>query len=260
MVRVAVGVVVGARRRRRKINKFGFMIDIHAHILPGIDDGARTLEDSVALVRELAAAMGVTEVVATPHYVDETIYASPRTENMRLMRKLQQELDKAGVDVKIHLGNEIYINDKIAKLIKEGLATTMTGSRYLLVELPMSGEYPGGEDILVDLMHEGYKVILAHPERYATVQRDFKIVQDLYGMGVLMQCNLGSVVGKYGKHARKVVRKMAKEGLIFAFGSDIHHVQGEEYWVEVQKKLRKCYDEEGLERVLTRNASEIVGM
>lgn len=228
------------------------MIDIHAHILPGIDDGAPTLEDSIAMVRELAKN-GITEVIATPHYVDETIYTSSRFENTRLVERLQRELAVFGVDIKIFLGNEIYINDKIEQLLANGRMASMAGSKYLLVELPMSGDYPGGEDILQDLLMNGYKVILAHPERYAAVQNDFAIVRNLHEMGVLLQCNLGSVVGKYGKHARKVVRELIKEGMIFAFGSDIHHCYGEEYWAEVHKKLRKYYNEDELEQVLVKN-------
>lgn len=234
------------------------MIDIHAHILPDIDDGAQTMRDSVEMVRELAKA-GATDIIATPHYVDETIYTSPRDENEKLLDELRRELANEGVGVELHLGNEIYLNEKIAELVGAGEVATLAGGEYLLVELPMSGEYAGYEDTMRDLMAAGYKVILAHPERYIAVQNDFTILQNLREMGVLLQCNLGSIIGKYGKRARKVVRKLAKEKMIFAFGSDIHHCQGADYWALAQKKLGKYYGEPELEQVLVGNPRGILG-
>ena len=233
------------------------MIDIHSHILPGIDDGAETLENSVAMVRELAEH-GVTDVIATPHYVDETIYTSPAGDNLQLMEELKVALANEGVEMEVHLGNEIYINERVAELIETGKMSTLAGGEYLLVELPMSGEYPGHTDVILDLMENGYKVILAHPERYAAVQDDLAVVTELYNAGVLLQCNLGSVIGQYGKHAKKTVRELAKRKMIFAFGSDIHHCRGEDYWMEVQKKLRKIYSADELEQVLVKNPQKIL--
>lgn len=212
--------------------------DLHSHILPGIDDGARTLDESVEMVRELAD-LGVRRVVATPHYMVETIYTSPRKENLKLVRKLQKRLDAEGILVEVLLGNEIYINEQIEELVSLGLVAPLDGSEYLLVELPMSGEYPGYKDILAELMSDGFKVILAHPERYATVQEDFGVVEELYDAGVLLQCNLGSFAGQYGKSAQKVAEKLVASGMVFGFGSDIHRVRGEKYWRKVRKKLRK---------------------
>lgn len=235
------------------------MIDIHSHILPGVDDGAETLADSVEILRELVS-QGVTDVIATPHYVDETIYMSPRRENARLLDELRQELSREGVEVRLHLGNEIYICGKIAELIKFNRISALKDSEYLLVELPMSGEYPGYEDVMRDLMREGYKVVLAHPERYTVAQEDFEMLEKLHEMGVLLQCNTGSFIRQYGKHAEKTAVKLAKSGMIFALGSDVHHVRGREDITLALKKLRKYYDEEGLEQVLVRNPRKIIGV
>lgn len=235
------------------------MIDIHSHILPGVDDGAETLTDSVEILRELVA-QGVTDVIATPHYVDETIYMSPRRENARLLDELRQELSREGMEIKLHLGNEIYICGRIAELLKFNRISTLNDSEYLLVELPMSGEYPGYEDVMRDLMREGYKVVLAHPERYTTTQEDFGILERLCEMGVLLQCNTGSFIRQYGKHAEKTAVQLAKRGMIFALGSDVHHVRGREDITLALKKLRKYYDDEGLEQILVRNPRKIIGV
>ena len=122
------------------------MIDLHSHVLPGIDDGVADIADSVKLVRELANG-GVTDVFATPHYIDETIWTSSREVNLKLVSDLQKRLDDEGIVVKIHLGNEIYINRKILKLLESGEISLMGDSKYLLVELPMSGDFLGFSDI-----------------------------------------------------------------------------------------------------------------
>ena len=234
------------------------MIDIHSHILPGIDDGAETFEDSVNIVCGLVS-QGVTDIIATPHYVDETKYTVPYDENKILLENLRAGLDSKGINVNIFLGNEIYINDKIPELLEKNIITTLADSKYLLIELPLNGEYQSYEDIFADLMERGYNVLLAHPERYEITQEKYQTLVDLCDMGVLLQCNLGSVIGKYGKGAQKLVKKLAKEKRIFAFGSDIHHPNRNNFVSLAQKKLSKFYDEKSLEQVLVKNSEKILG-
>ena len=233
------------------------MIDIHSHILPGVDDGARTLTDSVDLVKELVES-GATAIVATPHYVSETRYVSPKRENLKLFEELKRVISDEGINVDLFLGNEIYIDRSIEQLIKTGKIVPMANSDYLLVEFPLNESFPNYRDILMDLVKNGYKVILAHPERYAIVQKDFSLLQDLSDIGVLFQCNLGSIIGKYGREAKKILKKMANNRMIFAFGSDIHHCRGAEYWISAQKKLSKYYSEEDLKRVLITNPKKMI--
>ena len=189
------------------------MIDVHSHILPGIDDGARTFEHSVEIVRILAN-QGVTEIIAAPHFVNDSIYMSSKADNAKLLKELQRRLEEESIDVKLHLGNEIYIERNIKELLKKRQITTMAGGAYLLIELPLNDEFPNYNDIFGELMNSGYKVLLAHPERYAFCQEDFEKLMELYEMGVLLQCNLGSILGKYDKHAKKTLIRLAKEKMI----------------------------------------------
>lgn len=234
------------------------MNDVHSHILPGIDDGAKDFDESVEMVRELAA-QGIERVVATPHYIPETSYTSARVENLKLVEELRRRLAAAGVFVEVALGNEIYINKNVDELVRTGVASSLVGSRYVLVELPLNDEYAGAKDVLAELVRKGYKVVLAHPERYAVVQKDLAVVEELRGVGVLLQCNFGSLVGQYGKSAQKTVTALARRGMVYAFGSDVHRVRGAKYWHGVKEKLWKCYDAAGLEQVLVRNPREIWG-
>ena len=233
------------------------MIDIHAHILPGIDDGPGYLVDCVAIVRELAE-QGVTDIIATPHYVADTIYNSTRFQNSKLLKELQKALNAEGIGVNVYLGNEIYIDKDILEFLKKRKISALNDSKYLLIELPMDGEFPNYEDYFLELLNKGYKVVLAHPERYAIVNEDFDVVRNLYEMGVLLQCNLGSITGKYGRSVKKTIKKIAKEKMIFAFGSDIHHLEGPDFVRSAQKKLSKIYSEKELKRLLVDNPSKIL--
>lgn len=244
---------INASESGRKIR----MIDLHAHVLPGIDDGAPDFETSLALLKELADG-GVTDVIATPHYITETIYATSREINLGLLASLRRRLKERGIDVNVYLGNEIYICKEILSLVREKTISPLADSKYLLVELPMSGEFPGYSDIFLELLRAGYRVILAHPERYASFQEDFALARELHKMGVLLQCNLGSFSSLYGKKALKTARELAKAGMIFGIGSDIHHLRGDEFMSEAFKELGKLYDADELERVLVGGGEEIL--
>ena len=233
------------------------MIDIHSHILPGIDDGARDIAESVEIVRQLVE-QGVTGVIATPHYMDGTAFVSSRKTNLKLLAELKLALMEEDLKINVFLGNEIYISANMLDLLEARKMTTLADSSYLLVELPLDDEFPDYEDHLQELMNHGFRVILAHPERYTIVQEDYEVVRKLHQMGVLMQCNLGSIVGRYGKETKKVIKRLMKDKMIFAFGSDIHRCSRTNYLTEAQKKLRKYYSERELNWMLNVNPKKII--
>ena len=101
-------------------------------------------------------------------------------------------------------------------------------------------------------------MILAHPERYGIFEEEYERVERLHEMGVLFQCNMGSVVGKYGRDVKRQVKRIIKDGFVFCFGSDIHHARGKMEINEAKKKLAKYYDEAGLEKVLVKNPRKIL--
>lgn len=233
------------------------MIDIHSHILPGVDDGVKTLASSIELIRELSRS-GATDIIATPHYVSETRYVSRKDNNFRLLEEVKSALLAEQINVEIYLGNEIYIDPKIAKMIGQGIVSTMAGSRYILVELPLNKSYPSYKDILVDLLDMGYRVILAHPERYEIIQTSYDVLLELHSLGVLFQCNLGSVMGKYGIEAKTVAKRIMKDSLVFAFGSDAHHCHGVDYWVKAQKKAARYCSERQFNQAMTLNPRKML--
>lgn len=233
------------------------IIDIHSHILPGIDDGAKTIFDSLAIIQELAS-QGITDIIATPHYINESIFMSDSKKNKKLADELNKQLKNENIDVSVYLGNEIYISNNIPELINNSKISTLAGGRYLLVELPLDEEFPNYEDYLLELMNQDYKVILAHPERYTLAQDDESMLDNLYEMGVLLQCNFGSINGKYGKDAQKLAKRLAKNHMIFAFGSDIHHPNKKDFINQARKKLSKYYTAKELEELFVENPLKIL--
>ena len=233
------------------------MIDIHSHVLPGIDDGAENFADSVAILRGLSQ-QGITDVIATPHYVTSSSYKSTAVVNQQLLKALNHQVKLAKIPIRVYLGNEIYIDPQIASLLRVNHISPLAGSRFVLVELPMSGEYVDYSDILMSLVYEGYQVILAHPERYHTIQNNFTIAEELVEQGILLQCNLGSFIGQYGRHAKKTVRKLAKKHMIFAFGTDIHRQRDYSEITLAQRKLRRYYKKDELNQVLVKNPAMII--
>lgn len=208
------------------------MIDLHSHLLPGVDDGAQSLEESLDVLKNYEEH-GITELVLTPHYIPGTNQISSRAENLKLYAKLCLRAREADIHLKLHLANELYIDrdivDNLHKNLISPLGRDHTGKTYLLVELPMSGEFDGYEDILYNLSAEGFQVVLAHPERYATVKSDYKTIDKFLEAGVLLQCNLGSLIGQYGHRAKRTVKRLLKDGRVFAFGTDVHAAYDDYY-------------------------------
>ena len=215
------------------------MIDIHSHLLFGVDDGSRTLEESVHVIKKLSE-VGYTDIILTPHYINDSTYVSTREENLDVLKRLKVGLIRNNVNVNLYLGNEIYIDSEIANLLKNNIISSLNDTKYLLIELPMSGENEIYYDIFLDLINMGYKVILAHPERYISFQKDFNKIYELKELGVLLQSNVGSVLGDYGRGAKKTIKRLLKENLITFMGTDIHH--NKEEYTFVLKAKKKIFE------------------
>lgn len=233
------------------------MIDIHNHLLYGIDDGSKSIEDSVNIIREMSK-IGYTDIILTPHYISHSKYNSPRDKNLILLENLRNVLGENGIDINLYLGNEIYINHHIGDLLDNGKISSLNGSKYLLIELPMNGEYDY-LDVFEDLIYDGYKVILAHPERYHAFQKDFDKIYDLEEIGVYFQCNIESILGSYGKGAIKMVKRMYKEKKVSFLATDIHHKK-RDYgkFDKAKKKIRKYLSFSEMEELLVENPSKII--
>ena len=195
------------------------MIDIHCHILPGTDDGAADLSEAIAMA-EAAAADGVAEVVATPHWM--THERKGLAELHWALAELGESLALHGLPVRVHAGAEILLEPDLPMLARRGKLPTLCSGPYILVEPPFAGLTGFTEQTLFELQALGLRPIVAHPERCATFQADLGRLVLLVGRGVRVQLNAGSLMGHYGGRAQAVARQMLRWRLAHAIASDGH--------------------------------------
>lgn len=229
------------------------MIDFHSHILPNIDDGSRSLNETIHILKEAKKA-GFTKIISTSHYIDG-YYEANQEERTKLLNEVKENFQ----GMELYLGNEIYITNQMTELISEKKASTINNSKYVLFELPMNTKAMDVKEVVFRLMEKGYVPIIAHPERYKYVKENIEYVRELADMGVLFQSNYGSSIGMYGKKAQKTQKKLLEEGLIQFFGSDVHTVeQVYTKMPKILKKLRKIISEEELEQFSTVNPQKVL--
>ena len=196
------------------------MIDFHSHIIPNVDDGSRSVEETFELLKEAKEA-GFSGVISTSHYMEE-YYETDVAERSVWIKAISENLGKKDIDLKLYLGNEVYITKNIINLLETRKATSINNSNYVLFEFPMNSKPMDMYDIIYDMLEYKLIPILAHPERYSFVQKDPNLVYDLIQKGVLMQSNYGSILGMYGEKAEIIVRKLLENNMVHFLGSDVH--------------------------------------
>ena len=195
--------------------------DIHCHIVPGVDDGATDIGETVKLLR-MEYEQGVRTVIATPHFrfrMFETPAEKVR-EQFRLVEKAASEISP---DLHVYLGCEFHANMEMLPMLREQKVMTMAGSRYVLTEFSHNSEESYIRERLGALLSGGYKPIMAHIERYEATRNSLDFVEELADMGVYMQINADSITGKDGFFAKRYCNKIMKDGLLHFVGSDCHN-------------------------------------
>ncbi|QNR83918.1 histidinol phosphatase [Pedobacter riviphilus] len=204
--------------KKNKVTDISWLsIDIHSHILPGIDDGSPDLATSLRFVKSLQE-LGFDQLIATPHIYQE-LYPNTKETIFNAKDLLQQEMDKGNVSLKLSAGAE-YMVDQDFKM--DGPLCTLD-QKYLLIEMSYLNESPGISQTIFDLEIKGYKPILAHPERYTFYFKDRSRLRRFKEKGCLMQLNLLSILGYYGKDVKQLAELMLKEKMYDFAGTDLHH-------------------------------------
>ncbi len=202
------------------------MIDIHSHILPELDDGSQSLRESLAMAR-MAVDSGVTAMVVTPHCEGDR--AREVRESWEL---LKEALEESEIPLKLYPGMEIFGTPNTVRYLQEGKLFTLNGSRYPLVEFSFRSDGEEETAILRSLRKAGYVPIVAHPERYSYVQRDPGLVNRWFQMGCCLQVNRGSLLGRFGRHARYVGMELVERGFASVVASDAHSSRQRTPWME----------------------------
>ncbi|GBF73581.1 hypothetical protein PA598K_01883 [Paenibacillus sp. 598K] len=211
------------------------MIDIHTHILPGIDDGAADWEASLALARA-AAAEGITTIVATPHHASSS-WRNPASVVRPLVDELQTRLDAERIPLRILPGQEIRVHGDLLDAWERGELLTLGDSSYILVEMPFT-EIPAG---MADLLHElrvmGLRPIIPHPERSAPIMKQPQRLAELVEAGAYSQVTAASLLGGFGKRCQESAWTLCRQGLVHLVSSDAHHAERRGF------RMREAYDE-----------------
>lgn len=197
------------------------MIDIHSHILPGIDDGSSNIKTTLSMLRQ-AAEDGTKEIVATPHFCrgyGESTY----DEVKELVNGFNKVAKSEDIPITIYHGQEVYYSENMIEDYKQGVIGTINNSKYMLFELPMRSKLDSEVfDILYELQIMGLTLILAHPERYKFVMDDPTSINKFIDEGILFQMNAGSVLGKFGPTVKKTANILLENRIYNFIGSDAH--------------------------------------
>ncbi len=200
------------------------MYDLHAHILPGVDDGAVTSEDTLAMSR-VATETGTKVVLATPHRKDVT-----ENRSVGYLRGLIADMNKQnrayGVELSLVLGMENHLDTDLPAEIEAGRALPMNGTRYILVEMPFFGRPDYIEDTLAVVQSMGLIPVLAHPERIEAFQREPDMLKRFIKSGMLSQITSGSVTGHWGEEVRWFTHILLGSSMAHVMASDTHHAAG----------------------------------
>lgn len=227
-------------------------VDIHSHLIPGIDDGAKTLEDSLVLIQGLQD-LGFSKIITTPHIYKEHY---PNTKEIigEGLDVVKLAMKQARIQMPIEASAEYFMDDHFEGLLDNKNIHPLNG-KYVLVEMSFFGAPPKLEDYIFKIQLKGFTPILAHPERYLFFQNDYDHFHELKAKGVLFQINANSIMGYYGKPVKTMAHKLLKDKLIDLIGTDVHHIGHIEY---LKSNIKNKEFQQILSRYVFQNA-EIFG-
>ena len=222
-------------------------VDIHSHLLPGIDDGAKNIETSIALITKMRS-YGIKNIITTPHVLGDLYQNSSDTIKDKL-REVQEELQRKNItDVTINAAAEYMMDEQFSELLEKNDILTIKDN-YVLVEMSYFSAPINLYEILFEIQVKGYKPVLAHPERYSFLHNDFNHYYKLKKAGCLFQLNLLSLTEQYGKGVQKISEKILKENLYDFVGTDTHHNNH----LELLKKIGTKKNLEKIKHLLDNN-------
>jgi protein-tyrosine phosphatase len=196
------------------------MIDLHTHILPGIDDGARDLETSLEMAR-IAVADGTRLLACTPH-INPPIYNNNTQNITGATAALQEQLDNNGIELGLIVGADIHLTANLLQTLQDGTAPTIAGSRYLLLEPSHDVMPPHIDRFCATVIEHGYTPVLTHPERLIWINQHYDVICNLDALGMVMQLTAGSITGQFGKTVQYWADRMLAEGRVDIIASDAH--------------------------------------
>jgi tyrosine-protein phosphatase YwqE len=207
-------------RKEKKI-PLPLLADIHSHLLPGLDDGVTSLEESLDLIRQFKE-LGYKRLITTPHIMSDT-YRNEPSQILAQLNVLKQFLLEKNEAIEISAAAEYYLDEMLLQKVKDNVQLMSFGDKYLLFETNFLNEPYQLKEFIFGITTQGYKPLLAHPERYQYLVNDFEKVEDLRDRNVMFQVNIPSLLGAYSKPIRKLAIRLVEKGWVEFLGSDCHN-------------------------------------
>jgi len=235
------------------------MIDLHAHILPGIDDGAADPAASLEMARQYVAA-GFETVVATPHALAGSFSKASARAVRASVDRLNRALRADAIDLNVLPGMEVELDGRLAQHVADGAVIPLACKNHLLVETPFLQMPLGWQNMLYDLESCGMTVIFAHPERCAQLMEKPHLLEEMAGRGVRLQVNWSSLAGFHGSHVQRLASHMARQGLIHCVATDCHDPVSRHPGLAIDgtRVLSGLVDGDDLDRIVHDNPQRVV--
>ncbi len=239
------------------MNSIAGYTDIHTHILPGVDDGSSSVEETMQMLTA-AYDEGVRTIFATPHYIPGRRNAG--VEHLQeIYERICREAETVLPDLNIYLGNEIYYKDNVVNDIKSRRALTLAGTDYLLVEFSTRSEFNKIFQAVRSVTEAGYRPIIAHMERYGCLYKKERLIEDLMDAGAYIQINTESLVGNFLDRQAAFCRKLLEEGYVSFLGSDCHdNSLRKPLMRQALSKLEKTSCGEQIRKIMTENVAALL--
>ena len=232
------------------------MIDIHCHLLYGVDDGPKDIEESIKMLRS-ASEQGVTDIVLTPHY-RRGMFKYDKELIHKHMEALEPYAQETGV--KLYLGTEFHVNGDIIEYLEEGRCLSLAGSEYVLTEYDYDTDYSYIFQMSHTLLRHGYVPVIAHVERYGCLMKLPKRLEELREIGALIQMNAGAVIGEEGWNSKNFCKKALKQGWVDLIASDSHGIKKRVCYMEdAYDYISEKYGEKLANKLMINNPKKIIG-
>lgn len=233
------------------------IIDIHTHILPGVDDGAQAMPEALQMIRD-AYADGTRALILTPHYRGKFRENTPPWLR-EMLDVLRSTVADAGIDMGLYLGSEVHYQSDVIALVSEGKVLTMAGSDYLLLEFPFAASPSQVRAGLNAAISGGYTPILAHVERYDCFRKQPALAEEMHELGGLIQLNASGVMGGQGYFVKRYCAGLLKKGLVHFIASDAHDTRRRPpLLMACRRQVAKHYGEDYAEALFWENPQKVI--
>lgn len=227
-------------------------VDTHCHVLPEVDDGAQSMEETRQML-QMAYDEGIRYIIATPHHHPRRGKESPR-QLRRQLKLVREEAEKISEKLRVYLGTEVYFGQDVPDKLKEEKILTMNRTRYVLVEFSPIDSFDYICQGIQQIQMKGFEVILAHIERYRSLREDIGRAEHLADMGVRIQVNADSITGQSGWKIKRYIKQLMDRDLIFCVGTDAHNPKNRPPQMKkAAEYVKKKYGEEYVRRIFFSN-------